>query len=126
MQFSQEETVMAQKVSQTINNYYGAVFNGDMKQSQLVFGDNNTLSFNYEQPNAVLQKVKESIKDELPSGEDKEIAEELVAEVETKIANKAKPGIIKAALSGLKDFLIGSGANVAGALIIQYLQYGSV
>lgn len=40
----------------------------------------------------------------------------------TKLATQAKPGIIKTALIGLKEFLINSGANVAGGLILQYLQ----
>lgn len=126
MRFSQEESVMARKVPQTINNYFGAVFNGEIKELQLALGDNNTLTFNYEDADDILQKVKASIGTELTEGEDKETAEELIAEVETKISNHAKPKVIKAALSGLKDFLIGTGANVAGALIAQYLKYGNM
>lgn len=122
MRFSQEETVMAQNVPQTINNYYGTVVNGEVKQSQVISGDQNTISFNYGHANDLLQKVKKAIRDELPSGEDRETADELIAEVETKLAAQVKPGIIKAALTGLKEFLISSGANVAGALLVDYLQ----
>lgn len=122
MRFSQEETDMAQKVAQTVNHYYGTVVNGDVKQSQVVSGDHNTISFNYGQVNDLILKVKEAIADELPFGEDRETADELISEVETKISNKAKPGLIRATLSGLRDFLVGSGATVAGGLILQYLQ----
>lgn len=124
MRFSQEETAMAQKLPQTIHNYYGNVVNGSINQSQVVSGDNNTISFNYGQADDFIQKVKNAINDELPSGENRETADELVAEVETKLAAQAKPGIIKATLVGLKEFLIGAGANVAGTLVAQYLQQG--
>ncbi len=46
---------------------------------------------------------------------------ELITEAEDKIAVK-KPGIIRAALSGLRDFLVAGGANVTAELIVQYLQ----
>lgn len=124
MRFSQEETAMARNVPQTIHNYYGNVVNGSINQSQVVSGDNNTISFNYGQADDFVQKVKDAINDELPSGENRETADELVAEVETKLTARAKPGIIKATLVGLKEFLIGAGANVAGTLIAQYLQQG--
>ena len=122
MGFSQEETIMAQNVPQTINNYYGTVVNGDVKQSQVVSGNDNTISFNYGQADDFIQKVKDAISDELPSGEDRDIADELIAEVESKLATQAKPSVIKAALIGLKEFLISSGATVTGGLIVQYLQ----
>ena len=122
MRFSQEETAMAQKVPQTINNYYGTVVNGNVKQSQVVSGDHNSLSFNYEQASDLIRQIKEVIQDEQMSEEDREIAEELISESESKIAAQAKPGVIRATLSGLKDFLIGAGANIAGAMIVQYLQ----
>ena len=117
-----KQTAMAQKVPQTINNYYGTVVNGNIKQSQVVSGDHNSLSFNYEQASDLIRQIKEAIQDEQMSEEDREIAEELISESESKIAAQAKPGVIRATLSGLKDFLIGAGANIAGALIVQYLQ----
>lgn len=67
-------------------------------------------------------KVRDSISQEQLSDEDKESAMELIAEAETKIATQKKPGIIQAALSGLRDFLVAGGANVTAALIVQYLQ----
>ena len=122
MRFSQEESAMAQKVPQTINYYYGTVINGEVKQSQVVSGNQNTISFNYDQASDLIKKVKGTIKDELPSGEDRDIADELIAEVEGKLATQAKPSVIKAALIGLKEFLISSGATVTGGLIVEYLK----
>lgn len=124
MRFSQEETAMAQKVPQTINNYYGTVVNGDVQKSQIVSGDNNTVTFSYEQVSELINEVKKVVKDSEMTEEDRETADELITDVETKIENKKKSAIIKAALNGLKDFLVGTGANVAGALIMQYLQQG--
>lgn len=124
MRFSQEETAMAQKVPQTINNYYGTVVNGDIKQSQVVSGDHNNVSFNYQQAEDLIQQIKEAIQNEQISDEDRETADELITDVESKIVEQKKPAIIKAALNGLKDFLIGAGANVASTLIVQYLQHG--
>lgn len=112
---------MAQNVPWQIN-YYGTVINGDVKQSQVVSGDHNTISFHYEQAEELLEKVKKTIQSEQLSAEDRYTAEELIEEAEAKISSKKKPGIIRASLTGLKDFLIGAGANVAGALIVQYLQ----
>lgn len=122
MRFTQEETVMAQNIPQTINNYYGTVVNGDVKQSQVVSGNDNTISFNYGQVDDFIKKIKDAVSDELPSGEARETADELIAEVESKLATQAKPSVIKAALIGLKEFLISSGATVTGGLIVQYLQ----
>ena len=122
MRFSQEETNMAKEIPQQINNYYGTVVNGDISQSQVVSGDHNTIAFNYGQAADLMEKVRDSISLEQLSDEDRETAMELIAETETKIAEQKKPGIIRAALSGLRDFLIAGGANVTAALIVQHLQ----
>ena len=122
MRFNKDETNLAKKVPQTIYNYYGTVVNGDIQQSQVVSGDHNNISFNYQQTENLIQKIKEAIQNEQISDEDRETADELITDAESKIINQKKPAIIKAALNGLKDFLIGAGANIAGALIMQYLQ----
>lgn len=124
MCFNKDETNLAKKVPQTIYNYYGTVVNGDIQQSQVVSGDHNNVSFNYQQAEDLIHKIKESIQNEQISDEDRETADELITDVESKIVKQKKPAIIKAALSGLKDFLIGAGANVVGALIMQYLHPG--
>lgn len=124
MRFSKDETDLAKNVPQTVNNYYGPVVNGDIQQSQIISGDNNTITFSYEQVNELIHEVKKAVEESEMTGEVLETAEELITEVETKVKTKKKPAIIKAALNGLKDFLIGAGANVASALIVQYLQHG--
>lgn len=122
IQFSQEETNMAKEIPQQINNYYGTVVNGDISQSQVVSGDHNSIAFNYGQAANLMEKVRDSISREQLSDEDREGAMELIAEAEAKISEHKKPGIIRAALSGLRDFLIAGGANVTAALIVQHLQ----
>lgn len=122
MRFSQEETNMAREIPQQINNYYGTVVNGDVSQSQVVSGDHNSIAFNYGQASDLMKKVRDSIEREQLSDEDRESAMELISEAETKIAAQKKPGIIQAALSGLRDFLVAGGANVTAALVVQYLQ----
>ncbi len=121
MQFSQEEQNMAKEVPQQINNYYGTVVNGDISQTQVVSGDHNTISFSYERASDLMGKVRDSIEQEHLSDEDREGAMELITETEAKIMAQKKPGIINAALTGLRDFLIAGGANVTAALIVQYL-----
>ena len=122
MRFSQEETNMAKEIPQQINNYYGTIVNGDVSQSQVVSGDHNTVSFNYENGLELMKKVRASIEQESLSTEDKEAAMELIAEVENKISSKKKHVIVNAALNGLKDFLIATGANVTATLITHFLQ----
>ncbi len=70
----------------------------------------------------MIGRVRNSIEREHLSVEDREGAMELIAEAEAKIMAQKKPGIIKAALTGLRDFLVAVGANVTAALIAQYLQ----
>lgn len=72
----------------------------------------------------MINEVKKAVEKSEITGESRETADELIKEVESKIETRKKPAIIKAALNGLKDFLVGTGANVAGALIMQYLQQG--
>ena len=122
MRFSQEETDMAKRVPQTINNYYGTVVNGSVKQSQVVSGNNHTISFHYGDVTDLMGKVKESLAQEQLSADDRDSAAELISEIESKISQQKKPGIICAALTGLRDFLVAGGANVTAALIVQYLQ----
>ena len=120
--FEQEEQHMDKKIPQQVNNYYGTVVNGDISQSQVVSGDHNTIAFNYGQATDLMEKIRDSISREQLSDEDRESAMELIAETETKIAAQKKPVIIRAALSGLRDFLVAGGANLTASLIVQYLQ----
>ena len=118
MVFNQSETDAAKKVSQQIYNYYGTVFNGKVEKSQISTGDNNTLSLQVDAMISITNEIRNSLENENLSEEDLECAEELIKDIESKVNEKKKPTIIKVALNGLKDFLIGVGANVTADLII--------
>ena len=62
------------------------------------------------------------IKKEDISAEDKETAIEMLTEIKEKINAQKKPSIIKSALVGLKDFLIGVGASATVAIIQAKMQ----
>ena len=54
--------------------------------------------------------------------EDKDAALEMLTEIRDKIAQEKKPGVIKALLVGLKDFLINAGSSLAAGLIQTNIQ----
>ena len=56
------------------------------------------------------------------SAENKETAIEMLTEIKEKITAQKKPSIIKSALVGLKDFLIGVGASATVAIIQAKMQ----
>ena len=47
---------------------------------------------------------------------------ELLTEIRDKVSQKRKPSVIKVALSGLSDYLIGVSASATVALIQAYVQ----
>lgn len=118
MIFNNTETDAAKAIPQQINNYYGTVINGDIEKSQLSTGDNNTISLQTDYLIPITDEIRKSLANENLSSEDLECADELIKDIESKIETKKKPTIIKVALNGLKDFLIGVGANVTADLII--------
>ncbi len=122
MTFNSDEALSARAIPQQINNYYGTVVNGDVSKSQVVSGNENTISFSYEKADELIESIKSSIETDDITEEDKENANELVNEIAEKISNKKSPKIIKVALSTLKDFLISTGANVTAAIITSAMQ----
>lgn len=119
LSFTSEEKSAAQTLSGTINNYYGttSVINAPVNNSPIVNGNSNTANFNYNDVERIMAELSDALKKEDVSAEDRETITELVEEINDKIKTKKKPGIIKSALIGLKDFLISAGASVAAALI---------
>lgn len=121
MSFSDKEKQAAQHVPQTANYYiYGnaSVNNASIKDSNLVVGDNATLTFTYEKAKELLSEISDSVDAETKLSKiDKETAGELIQDVNEKVKNKKKPSIIKSALIGLKDFLIGVGASATVSII---------
>ena len=71
---------------------------------------------------AVLEEIKDSIKTEEISEENMECIVEILDDISSKIEQKKKPGIIKTALIGLKDFALAAGANITAALIAAKIQ----
>lgn len=118
LSFTQKEKDIA-KSATTINNFYGSanIVNAPINNSQIISGDNNEIAIEYENPEDLLQAIKESLNNETLTTEDRETADELVDDLSSKVKEKKKTSIIKATLSGLKDFLISVGAAVTAGLI---------
>lgn len=119
MTFTEKEKNTATSIPQTINNYYGdtKIVNSSGDNTTVVAGDNNNVSFSYEKASKIIEEVEKSINNENLNKDDLETAKDILVDIRDKIDQKKKPSIVKATLSGLKDFLIGAGANVAAALI---------
>ena len=119
LSFTTQEKEKAQALPQTVNNYFGPtnVIAAPASNSQIVAGNNNSVSFDYIKGMESVSEIKKSIEQEIKIQEDKDEALELLKEVESKIQKKKKPSIIKSAFAGLKDFLINVGAGVTVTLI---------
>ena len=124
MKFDTAEKETAKTIPQTINNYYGStsVFNASVEGSVVATGNNNTVEFTYEKANDAVSEIESAVEEDDISAEDKDTAIEMLTEIKEKIVAQKKPSIIKSALVGLKDFLIGVGASVAGAVIQAKIQ----
>ncbi len=119
MQFNSTEKETAKRIPQTINNYYGNtnVINAPVDRSAVIAGDDNSVEFTYEKANEVTSEIETSLESEELTEEDKETALEMLSEIKDKISQQKKPSVIKSALIGFKDFLIGVGASATVAVI---------
>ncbi len=124
MQFNSNEKESAKRIPQTVNNYYGNtnVINGNVDSSAIVSGNENSIIFSYEKANEAVSDIQASLKEEQLSKEDFDAAMEMLEEICEKVSKKKKKSIIKSALIGLKDFLIGVGASATVALIQAKMQ----
>ena len=120
MTFNEMETESAKGLPQQVN-YYGPVVHGNVTGSQIVSGSGNTATF-YGSEAEIIHEVKESLEKEAISEDDMETAIELLEDISEKLSQNKKPGVIKAALSGLKDFLLAAGADITAALIVAKMQ----
>lgn len=109
---------------QTINNYYGStnVINAASNGALFVAGNNNVIDFSYNKVSDIVSEIKSSLNGEDIPSEEKEAALELLSEINDKISAKKKPSVIKSALVGLKDFLLGVGASATVAIIQAKMQ----
>lgn len=119
MTFTEKEKNTATSIPQTINNYYGdtKIVNSSGDNASVVTGNNNNVSFSYEKAFKIIEEIEESINNENLNQDDLETAKDILSDIRDKISQKKKKPIIKTSLSGLKDFLIATGANVTAALI---------
>lgn len=122
MKFNQEEKIIAKSIPQQINNYYGTIVNGDVCKSQIISCNNNTNAYNHSDINTAVDEIQKSLNTEAISEDDMSSALELLEEISIKLKQNKKPGVIKAAFIGLKDFLVDVGANVTAALIVAKIQ----
>ena len=125
LNFNDKEKEIAKTIPQQINYYYGAanVINGSPDNLQANAGETVTAYFNYEDAKKAVADIEDSIKssEELLE-DDKAEALELLSEINKKIEGKKKGAVIKAALTGLKDFVINTGAALTATVIQAKMQ----
>lgn len=122
MTFNEKETASAKEMPKQINNYYGTVVNGSVSSSQIVSGNNNSITYDSSLVQEAVQEIQDSLNNESISQEDKDTALEILEDISLKLEQNKKPGIIKSALLGLKDYIIAVGADVTAALIMAKVQ----
>lgn len=124
MMFSDKEKDCATNIPQTVNNYYGptSVINSSSGNAQIVSGNGNTVSFPYDKVKDVVDEVAKSISASNLSKDDMETITELLSDIILKIEEEKRPAILKAALIGLKDFLINVGASATATIIQAKIQ----
>lgn len=122
MTFNETESTSAKEIPQQVNYYYGTIIHGDVSSAQIVSGNSNSIAYNATAAADAVQDIRESLERENLSKEDMESAIELLDEISEKIAQNKKPGIIKSALIGLKDFVLSVGADLTAALIAAKIQ----
>lgn len=124
MMFTEKEKDCATNIPQTVNNYYWptSVINSSSGNAQIVSGNGNTVSFTYDKVKDIVDEVEKSINASNLSKYDTETVIELLSDIKSKIKEEKSPAILKAALIGLKDFLINVGASVAAGIIQAKIQ----
>ena len=83
---------------------------------------NEHVTFSYDQARSAISEIEAAISQEQLKSEDKDAALEMLTEIRDKITQEKKPGVIKALLVGLKDFLINAGSSLAAGLIQTNIQ----
>lgn len=125
MKFSRDEKSKAQSIPQTINNYYGStnVINAPADNMQVVAGNNNEITFSYENAQGAVEELEKVVAESQELNEEnKEIALEMLSDIKNKIEQKKKPTIIKSVLIGLKEFLIQASASLVAGLVQAKIQ----
>lgn len=115
-EFDEIEKAKAKNIPQQIN-YYGTIVNGNISNSQVVSGNNNSNNVNINDLSKMIDEINDSIKNEIINENDKREALEILEDIRDSIKKDKKKSIIKSAFNGLKDFLLNVGANVTAAII---------
>lgn len=123
MKFNSTEIETAKQIPQTNNYYLGNtnVINGSVNNSSVIAGNENHVEFTYEKAKEAVDEIETVLNTDKLSTEDKETAIEMLEDIKEKISEKKKPNIIKYALGGLKDFLIGVGASATVAAVQSWM-----
>lgn len=117
MTFNNNEIESAKGLPQQIHNYYNCNITGDVENSQIISGNNNTIDYNGN-IEEILNELERAIRSEHISDSDISDAIEILHEINDKIEKADKPNIIKALLTGLKTTLtVASAGNGTLALI---------
>ena len=115
-EFNESEKEKARIIPQQIN-CYGPVITGNVNGSQIVSGNHKSNNLVSSDIAKMVDEIKKSLNTEKISDEDKNDALEILEDIDSSIKSNKKTSIVKAALNGLKDFLINVGANVTAAII---------
>lgn len=119
MIFNNDEKENAKQADQTINNFYGStnVINGSSAPMQVVSGNDNNVSFEYNLFLPAIEEIKDAIEKEKISNEDKETALVLLSEISTKIQTQQELSTIQSLMSDFRGFLVSVGASFTANLI---------
>ena len=124
MSFSNDEVLAAKHVSHTINNFYGDVslISATADKMQIVSGDNNTVVLDYQEIKTRIDEIYRSLESDDISEEDKDISGDMLFDIDQKLLSNKKSSVIKASLTGLRDFLISAGAGAAADLVLDLIK----
>ena len=95
----------------------GPVYSGVFTNTQVISGNDNTVTINYQKLNEELDSIEKSIDNEQISDNDKQDLRDIVEDIKECSSSKKKPSIIKNMLKGLKNTLMELGCNITVKLI---------
>lgn len=125
MLFNEKEKESAQNIQQTIHYYLGEtnVINGNTDKMQFVTGNNNVITFSYDNAKSLIKEIKETLNKESIPDNEKLTALEILSDIDDKIKTQRKPEIIKSCLTGFVDFLKNVSANATASFLIEKIKY---
>lgn len=110
------ESFSNEKLPQQITNYFGNVIYGNINNSNISAKDNN-VTYNANETLDAIKEIKKILSEENISDDCMKDATEILNDISTKVNQNKTPGVIGAALAGLKDFLIAAGAGITANFV---------